>query len=175
MGNAMTGQDKAMLEKEWIAAEARLKLSPADKAKWAGLGCTIRPYVYYDKLLVAWHLVKGQPQVKDIFQAVSVDANFQGGLWVCLRSKVTNEEITLTHTPQRLSADLDIYGWMPFFNEVRYASADWNNLKLPRNMRLTACFKMVDNPDVRAREGQDYLSELHIFRERFPQYSDTRF
>jgi hypothetical protein len=170
-----TSLDKAALEKEWAAAEARLKLNPVDKATWMSLGWTIRPYVYYDKILVAWSLVKGQPQVKDIFQAIAVDASFQGGLWVRLKSKVTDTEIVLTNTPQRLSPTLDIFGWMPFFTEVRYISADWNNLTLPRNMRLNACFKMVDDPMRNPREGKHYLSELHTFRERFPQYSDTRF
>lgn len=176
MGTAvLTPADKATFEKEWAAAEARLKLGAEDKAKWMALGYTIRPYVYYDKILVAWTLVKGQPQIKDIFQAIAVDATFQGGLWVRLKSKVTDTEVILTHTPQRLTKDLDIFGWLPYFNEVRFASADWNNHTLPRSMRLNACFKMGANPAPRPKENSHFLSELHAFREQFPQYRDTRF
>lgn len=175
MGHMVTGGlDKPALEKEWVGAEVRLKLNDADKATWAGLGWTIRPFVYYDKLLVAWTLVKGLPQIKDIFQAIAIDATFQSGLWLRLKSKITDTEVIVTHTPQRLGG-LDIFAWMPYFNEVRFASADWNNLTLTRNMRVTACFKMAEDPSRRPREGKHYLSELHTFRAQFPQYKDTRF
>lgn len=172
-----TGLDKATLEKEWANTEARLKLGKADKAKWGELSYTVRPYVYFDKILIVWTVVKGQPQVKDIFTVTSIDASFQGGLWVKAKSKVTGFESVINHEPRRLATGLDVFAWLPFFNEVRYANpVDWNNPTAPRNLRLSACFKMTQSPDTRLlREGVHYLSELHVFRDRFPQYADTRF
>lgn len=176
MGSVLGQTDKATLERDWANAEARLKLNKLDKASWSAMGHTIRPHVYYDKILVVWQYAKGQPQVKDIFTTVAVDGSFQDGLWVMLRSKITGHESVVTHTPQRLTPDLEIFAWVPFFNEVRFVSQDWNNVNLPRNLRMGLCLKMREDPrKVRLREGVDYLSELHVFRETFPQYSDTRF
>lgn len=176
MGNNNTGLDKVQLEREWANAEARLKLSKEDRNKWAEMGYTIRPFVYFDKILVAWTVVKGEPQVKDIFTVTSLDASFQGGVWVKAKGKVSGHEALFTHTPQRLAPGLDIFAWVPYFNEMRFASQDWNNLSLPRHMRLSMCFKMEGNPlDIRLREGAHYLSELHVFRSEFPQYANTKF
>lgn len=173
--NVGTGIDKPALEREWIGDEAR-KLGKDAKARWMSLAYTVRPYIYFDKILIVWAYVNGQPQVKDIFTITSVDGSFQGGLWAHAKSKVTGDEIVITHQPRRLAADLDVFAWLPFFNELRYVSADWNNPVAPRNLRLSACFKMAEDPrNTRLKNDQHYLSELHTFREQFPQYRTTRF
>lgn len=174
--NSNSGLDKGTLEKEWANAEARLKLGKDDRAAWNKLTYTVRPYVYFDKILIVWTFEKDQPQVKDIFTVTSLDASFQDGLWVRAKSKVTGYEALLTHTPRRLAPGLDVFAWLPFFNELRFQSADWNNPAAPRNLRLAVCFKMQEHPQAtRLHEGVRYLSELHTFREQFPQFRDTRF
>jgi hypothetical protein len=175
MGSITAGQ-KAALEKQWANNEARLKLSGADKTSWRSLSHTIRPFVYYDKTLIIWSLVKGQPNVKDILAVTNVDGSFNEGLWVHIKSKVTGLTTIIDSTPRRLMPGLEVFAWMPFFNEVRYTGADWNDPAASRNLRLAVCFKMAADPHApRLHEGLHYLSELHVFRETFPQYADTRF
>lgn len=170
------GLDKATLEKEWANTEARLRLNREDKGTWDALGHTIRPHVYFEKILIVFTALKGEPQIKDIFTAVAMDGSFQGGLWVRMKSKVTGVETILNHAPQRLAPGLGIFAWVPFFNEVRF-TADERNPNSPRNLRMSACFKMTEDPHGAGllREGLDYLCELHVFRSRFSQYASTRF
>ena len=179
MGTSNIGErsiDKSALEREWAEDEARLKLEPEDRETWNRLGFVIRPFVYFDKILIAWSYQDGLPVIKDIFTVLYMDGSFQGGLWVRIKSKTTGVESVLRHQPQRLAPGLDIFAWLPFFNEVRFVSANWNNPTLSRAARLSACFRMVGDPRREALlSGRDYLSELHVFREQFPQYSQTRF
>lgn len=172
---SITGQDKATLEKEWANAEAR-RLGKDDRASWQRLGHTVRPYVYFDKILIVWTLKKGEPQVLDIFTINGVDVDFTSGVWVNGTGKVSGHNITITQYPQRLAPGLDIFAWLPYFNEMRYVSQDWDKPGMARALRLSACFKMTEDPRKgRLRESVHYLSELHVFREQFPQYADTRF
>lgn len=172
---SITGQDKATLEKEWANAEAR-KLGKDDKAAWQRLGHTVRPFVYFDKILVVWTLKKGEPQVLDIFTVNGVDVDFTSGVTINASGKVSGHDITITQYPQRLAPGINVFTWLPYFNEIRYSSQNWDNPSLPRALRLSACFKMTEDPRrERLREGIHYLSELHVFREQFPQYADTRF
>lgn len=167
--------DRPALEKTWANQEARLKLSKEDKALWDSARYTVRPFVYYDKVLVVWTILKGQPQIKEVLKVVGIDANFQDGIWLRVHAEVAKREILINHTPRRI-LDFDVFAWIPFFNEVRFVSPDWENPQARRNMRLHTCFKMRGRGDEpRPIEGQDFLSELHVFREQFPQYSDTRF
>jgi len=39
---------------------------------------------------------------------------------------------------------------------------------------MSACFKMMGKPDVFVA-NQDFLTELHVFRDMFPKYQHTRF
>ncbi len=177
MGNETAGSggiDRSAYEKDWANAEARLKLGGDDRQQWGASKYTVRPFVYFDKILIVWTLLKGQPQIKDIVAVVGIDISFQDGLWVRLKSKVTNNECVVNHTPRRILG-LDIFAWMPFFNEMRYAGADWHDPEASRNLRLSCCFKMRHKPDETLIEGSQYLSELHVFRSRWPQYADTRF
>lgn len=177
MGTRNTGGiDKATYEKEWASTEARSRLNPADKAKWAEMGHTIRPFAWWNKIFIVWTLVKGSPQVKDILNVVSMDASFTDGVWIKLKSSVTGNETIITQYPQRLAPGLDVFAWVPYFNELRFASAEWSNPSLPRSLRLSVCFKTIADPvQMRLKEGIDYIQELHTFREQFPAYRDTRF
>lgn len=166
--------DKSALEREWVANEARLTLSPEDRIAWDTLRYTMRPFAYYDKIFIVWTLVKGEPQVKDILTVNAIDASFRDGLWVRLESDVTKQEYIVGNRPRRLG-NLGVFAWLPFFNEVRFVSADWNNLTAPRNLRLSICFKMRHKFEEMLEERTDYLTELHAFRSRWPQYRDTRF
>lgn len=179
MGIAVTGEpiDRRALEKQWANHEAQ-KLGHVDRALWQAARYTIRPYVYFNKVLIAWTVVKGEPQIKEVFKVTGVDMSFQGGVALRMYANVAKREITLTHSPRRILPNLDILAWVPFFNEIRFASADWGDLSSKKNLRLHVCLKMRENGDdmrVELVEGQDYLSELHVFREMFPQYRHTRF
>lgn len=176
MGNESNpGIDKAGYEKVWANHAARLHLSEADKTLWHASRYTMRPFVYFDKILIAWTVLKGVPQIKDILHVTSLDASFQDGIWLRVQSKVhKGPEHMVTHVPRRLPG-LEIFAWLPYFNELRYASAQWEDPSLPKNLRLAVCFKMRSKPDFPLVEGEDYLSELHTFREQFPQYAHTRF
>lgn len=173
-----TGEEKLLnkgaLEREWASYEARLHLPSQDRADWDTLRFTTRPFAYYDKIFVAWHVHKGEPHVKDILTVVGLDASFREGLWVRLQSEVRKQEFIVSHRPRRLF-DLNVFAWIPFFNELRYVSADWNDPAASRNLRLSMCFKMRHKYEEMLEEGVDYLSELHNFRSRWPQYRDTRF
>jgi len=173
MGIESSGIDRAGLEKEWANKEARLKLSTADRSLWDSCRYTVRPYVYFDKIFVVWTYLKGQPQVKDILAVTSMDSSFQDGVWVRMVSKVTRHEHLMTHSPRKIG-NHELFAWVPYFNEVRFVSADWENLEAPRNLRLCACFKMKGRPEEPV-EGVDYLTALHVFRSQWPQYKDTRF
>lgn len=178
MGNSnpSNGQEKAVLEKEWANAEARLKLGQDDKSVWSALRHTIRTFAYYDKIFVVWALIKGEPVIRDVFTVQSVDATFQGGLWIKASGKISGHEAVITQTPQRLAPGLDIFAWVPYFNELRYASGDWSNYNLPRHLRSSVCLKMRHDPEDRfLGEGVVCITEMHLFRQRFPQYSQTRF
>lgn len=176
--NNNTGEiDRPALEKQWAANEARLKLGREDKALWDAAHYTVRPYVYYNKVLLVWSIINGRPQVKEVLKVVSIDASFQDGIWLRLRAEIAKKEIQINHTPRRLLPGLDVIGWVPFFNEMRFVGGpDWNDVNARRNLRLHACFKMRSRGDEhRPVEGHDYLTELHVFRDQFPQYADTRF
>ena len=173
--NSGGGIDKATYEKEWANTEARARLNDTDKAKWAEMGHTIRPFAWWNKIFIVWTYVKGQPQIKEIFNTVSMDASFTDGVWVKLKSTITDRETIITQYPTRLAPGLDLFAWVPYFNELRFASAEWSNPSLPRSLRMSVCFKSKFDPDKTSREGIDFISELHVFRERFPQYRETRF
>lgn len=176
MGNSGTGGiDKNSLEKQWAGREARLKLSPDDRALWNSSQCTIRPFVYFDKIMIAWSVEKGQPQVKEVFKVNALDVSFQDGIWLRMHAEIANRDIVINHTPRRLLPDLKVFGWVPFFNELRFVSADWADVDARKNLRLTACFKTVQSDGAPLREGAHYISALHAFREQWPQYADTRF
>lgn len=177
MGTEHAGSsiDKASYEKKWANHLARLNLNSSDKVIWNQSSWTIRPFVYYDKILVAWTIVRGEPQVKDILAVTSLDASFQDGVWITLQSKILGGPSQLvTHSPRRLNG-LDLFVWVPFFNEMRFHGPEWDNPMSPRNLRLTMCIKMQSDPNHIYQDNRDFISELHVFRERFPQYADTRF
>jgi hypothetical protein len=178
MGNAVQGRgiDRDHYEKQWANHEARLKLSPEDKMLWDAARHTFRPYVYFDKVLVVWSVIKGEPQIKEVFKIEGLETSFQDGIWLRLQAQIAKRTVTLSHTPRRMLPDLDIIAWVPYFNELRYASGDWEDLDSRKNLRLHACFKMrAQYPGTTLNEGQDYLSELHVFRAQFPQYAAVRF
>jgi len=176
MGSEYPPFDKAKLEKTWANYAARHNLRDAERALWNSFQYTLRPYVYYDKILIAWTVVKGEPQVKDVFTVVSIETSFQDGIWLHMRSKVNSHaaDHLMTHTPRMLPG-LNIFGWVPFFNELRFTSARWEDPTLPKNLRLAVCFKMRNAPGKLLTENEEYISELHVFRDRFPQYASTRF
>jgi hypothetical protein len=180
MGSAVSGGiDRPTLEKQWANHEARLKLNKDDKALWDSSRYTVRPYVYYNKVLIAWTVVKGQPQIKEIFKVIGLDVSFQDGVWLRMHAEIAGCDVMLSHAPRRLLPNLEVLAWMPYFNEVRFASADWDDLNAKKNLRLHACFKMRSRGDEPVtgliREQHDFLSELHVFRELWPQYAVTRF
>jgi hypothetical protein len=175
MGIENTGIDRSALEKRWANEQARLTMqTEEDKALWAACRYTVRPFVYYNKILLAWRPVKGQPVIQEVLTVTDINVNFQTGTWVHMKGRVSGQEVVITQVPRRILPNLDIVAWMPYFNEMRYSSQDWENPLSTRNLRLSACFKTRDKPDLIV-EGQDYLTELHMFRERFPQYSKTSF
>lgn len=167
--------DKGALERGMASAEVRSKLSAQDRSTWEGLRWTVRPYVYYDKILIAWGLTSGQPEILDVFTVEGIECSFQQGLWARLRSRQTGKEVIVTHTPRRLAPELRIFAWLPFFNEVRFHGPDWNNPSSPKNLRVSMCFKMPMSPKEPLREGVQHLSEMHVFRDQWPQYSHTKF
>jgi hypothetical protein len=181
MGSGISGSDidRPALEKQWANQEARAKLSREDRILWDDSRYTVRPFVYYNKVLVVWSVIKGQPQIKEILKVVGIEASFQDGIWLRLYAEVAKREVMINHTPRKLLPSIDVIGWTPFFNELRYVARDWNDNNPRRNLRLHACFKTRGRgditPDSVLSEGQDFLSELHVFREQFPQYIDTRF
>jgi hypothetical protein len=179
MGRATQGGiDRPTLEKRWANYEARLKLGREDKQLWDASNCTIRPYVYFNKVLIAWTVIRGQPQIKEIFRVIGIDASFQDGVWLRLEAEIAGREVTISHSPRRLLPNLDVISWVPYFNEVRFASADWEDLDAKKNLRLCACFKTRERGDGENKlilPDHDYLSELHVFREQWPQYADVRF
>lgn len=178
MGKHISGIDRPDLEKQWANYEARTKLSAEDKALWDSSAHTIRPYVYYDKVLIAWTVIQGQPQIKEVFKATGLDVSFQDGIWMHLDATIAARRVTVNHTPRRMLPDLDIIAWVPYFNEARFGSSDWNDLAAKKNLRLCGCFKMRSSGDdlrVPLVEGQHYLSELHVFRDLWPQYRSTYF
>lgn len=166
--------DRQQFEKTWANHAARLSLGDEDKALWATTRYTIRPYAYFDKILVAWTFEKGQPKVKDILTVLDATISFQDGIWIRIKSKVSQREQLLTHTPRKVTG-LSVFGWVPYFNELRFASSDWDNPEAPKNLRLSVCFKMQERPDSPLLENIDYITELHVFRRQFPQYHGTRF
>jgi hypothetical protein len=168
-----TGLDKVRYEKEWAAQEARLRLDSESRSKWEASTYTFRPFIYYKKILVAWEQRGASIVVKDVFTVVSMDANFREGVWVKVRDQSGKEHI-ITHTP-RLLGDSNIFAWIPYFNEVRWHAGDWTDPTAPKSLRLAACFKMQYSPNDPLLDGQEYLSELHVFRHRFPEYAKTRF
>jgi hypothetical protein len=171
------GIDKTALEKQWANQEARSKLSKQDRTLWDAARHTVRPYVYFDKVLIVWTAVQGQPVIKEILKVSGLETSFQDGIWLRMHAEIAGRDITINHCPRRLLPNLDIFGWVPFFNEMRYASADWDDPGAKRNLRLHTCFKMrSDSRDIRdVVEGHDYISELHVFRAIWPQYASTRF
>lgn len=176
MGRVDSGEiNKPALERQWATQAARKGLNRDDRALWESSRYTVRPYVYFDKVLIAWTVVKGQPQIKEIFKVIGLDVSFQDGLQVRLYAEVAKTETLITHTPHRLLPNLDVFGWVPYFNEVRYASGNWDDPLSKKNLRLCVCLKMLDRGADRVPEGQHVLSELHVFREQWPQYADTRF
>ena len=170
---ALDFAEKSGYEKEWANNEARLKLSSEDRAIWNCCKCTIRPHVYFDKIFIVWSVKQGVPEILDVLTVESVDATFEMGIWVHAASKLTKAKHVITHTPRRLPG-LDVFVWVPFFNEIRFASNDWNDVTAPRSLRVSLCFKTRDNKQ-RLVEGQHYVTELHVFRDQWPQYASTRF
>jgi hypothetical protein len=167
--------DKGALERDMASSEVRAKLSARDRSVWEALRWTVRPYVYYDKILIAWAYTKGRPEILDVFTVESIECSFQQGMWARLRSEQLGEQVIVTHTPRRLSPELRIFAWLPFFNEVRFHGPDWHNPNSPKNLRVSMCFKMPMSPKEPLREGVHYISEMHTFREQWPEYSTTRF
>lgn len=177
MGSEIAGGviDRSGYEKKWANEASRLSLSSDDKSLWSASRYTMRPFVYFDKILIAWDVVKGEPRIKNILNVIGMDASFQDGIWVKLQSKTQpGADILITHTPRRLPG-LDVFAWVPYFVEVRFVSADWETPNSNKNLRLSACLKMRERPDSVLRENCDYISELHSFRAQFPKYASTRF
>ena len=172
MGNE-AGLDKPRYEKEWSAQEARLKLSPEDRAAWDSASFTIRPYVYFNKIFIVWEFFGGQAHIKNSFTVISMDASFRDGIWVRVRDQDGNESV-INHTP-RLLGRLNVFAWIPYFNEIRYHSNEWNDPTAPKALRLAVCFKTQHNPSEPLREGSTYISELHHFRSQFPGFAKVRF
>ena len=168
-----TGLDKVHYEKEWAAQEARLRLDTESRSKWESAAYTFRTFVYFKKILVAWQKHGTEIVVKNVFTVISMDANFREGIWVRVRDR-DNKEHVITHTP-RLLGDVNVFAWVPYFNEVRWHASDWSDPTSPKALRLAACFKTQFSPHEPLHEGQDYLSELHVFRSQFPQFAKVRF
>lgn len=174
MGSRQSGViDKSAYEKQWASHEARQKLSKEDRHLFETARHTFRPYVYFDKVLVAWTMVQGEPRIKEVFKVVGIDVSFQEGIWLTMYAEVAKRELRISHSPRPL-LDLGVFAWVPFFNELRYASPDWEDPDARKNLRLHACFKTPSSPD-HTVEGHTYLTELHTFRETWPQYAKTRF
>jgi hypothetical protein len=171
--------DRPTLEKQWANQEALMKLSKEDRALWSTSRYTFRPFVYFDKIMVVWTVIKGQPQIKEVLKVVGIEASFQDGIWLRMQAEVAKREIMINHSPRRILPGLDVIAWVPYFNELRFVGPDWDDPSTKRNLRLHACFKMRTRGDVDPgsviAEGHDFISELHVFREQFPQYASTRF
>lgn len=178
MGTAVRGGiDRPLLEKRWANYEARQTLSAEDRGLWDACQYTVRPYVYFNKVLIAWSVVQGQPQIKEIYRVVGLDVSFQDGIWLRMHAEVARRDVTINHVPRKLPG-ADVIAWVPYFNEVRFCSPDWDDPDANRNLRLHACFKMRDRADTQGafiQEGRDHLSELHVFRALWPTYKDVRF
>lgn len=175
MGSEASGLDKPRYEKEWASQEARLKLDATGRHLWDSSRHTVRPYLYYNKIFIAWGIdANGEVVVRDVFTVISMDATFRDGFWIKLRDRNRREHL-ITHTP-RLLGDTDIFAWVPYFNECRWHSNDWSDPAAPKSLRLAVCFKMQSDPQcLPLLREQDYLSELHHFRQQFPQFAKTRF
>lgn len=172
--NKLDKIDKDGYEKAWATALARQNLSPEDRTLWNEARFTIRPYVYHDKIFIVWSYKGGQPVIKDVFTVTNVEVSFQDGFWLKMLSKVhKGREVMVSHSPRRLPG-LNVFAWVPYFMETRFASADWEDPTLTRTLRIQACFKMAGKPD-KFFEEQEHLTELHVFRETFPSYRSTKF
>jgi hypothetical protein len=175
MGTDNGGINKAAYEKNWANHAARLNLDDEGKSLWNSSKYTVRPHVYFDKIMIAWMMVKGSPQVKEVFHVTGADLSLQDGVWVKMQPQIAKGLAHLvTHVPRQLPG-LKVFAWVPYFIELRYASIDWDNPNAPKALRLPVCFKMQEMPAHPHMESLDYLTELHVFRDMFPQYANTRF
>jgi hypothetical protein len=173
MKKHIAGLEKTQLEKSWAEHEATNKLTPTEFALWKRMGHLFKPVAYHHKIFIAWTMQGDTPQVKEVFTVQSVDCSFQAGMWITVYAKVANTHFTLDYTP-RLLPGVDIFGWLPHFNEARYVSRDWSDMSQPMALRMNLCLRMMVTPE-RLQENRDYIQEVHVFREMFPQYSETKF
>lgn len=165
--------DKATLEKRWAHTSVMFSCPEEEKAVWAPLRYTQRPFVYFDKIFIIWAYVNGLPQVRDVLVVTNVTLSFQTGTWLHIESKLTKAVQVVTHAPRQLLGHR-VFAWVPFFLETRFVARDWADPAAPRHLKLQACFKSAASRE-QILEGVDYILELHEFRSAFPTYKDTRF
>jgi len=169
----LTPPERTRYEQIWAGQMARENLNPQDLLLWEQCRQVIRPHAYYNKIYVVWSLQGGAPVVRDVLAVVEASLALQTGIHIHLASRETRDNYVITASPSRIG-NFEIFAWVPYFNEVRFAGRDYSKPG-GRNVRTTLCFKTFAPVGAPPVEGQDYISELHVFRKDWPAHADTRF
>lgn len=167
--------ERIRLEFTWANGAVR-EATPDDADAFQGLRHGSRMFVYPDKLLIAWSLDAGLHDgvtIHNVYRVTGIDCDFLEGIRLVLCDQQDQRHL-ISHVPIRLPG-LDVFLWMPAFNEVRFTPKDWFKPMRPTQFRVGLNFKQTRSLAGGPEEGCHYFSELVDFRRRFPHLSDLRF
>jgi hypothetical protein len=165
--------DKLRYEHNW-ASRALKNLGDKDLSEaWHTHRCVKRSNLFLNRVLVAWHVVDGDVKVQHVFKVVGCGLSFTEGPWVVLQDEAQHRYVIGT-VPCRLGG-LNVFPWLPRFNDVRFTPTEWDNANSPPMLRIAMVYRQGHDLKDGPVEGVDYLSDLNDFKRQAPKYRDARF
>lgn len=156
-------------EHNWANRAVKDGLPTATKALWHTFRHASRVHAFPHRTYVVWHLVDGLPVVLDTVRIADVSLSLERGVTVLLKlSKELGCQL-VSSTPSKLPG-LDVFFWVPAFNEVRWCPNDWNDHGSARILRIALNFKQMRSLANGPVEGAHYLNELEDLRKLYPDF-----
>lgn len=165
------GLDKPALEREWIEWLAQA-FQGAQRRLWNRLGYVHRLAARDNSTYIIWEVVDGSPLVRDYATVVDMVASFKQGLCVklCLSSDpqvINTKHFEVSHAPVQLN-NYPLFMWIPFFNEMRFASYFWSNPQAARELQFSLCVKQQSDSETVLVNGEFHVTLLSKFQKQWP-------
>lgn len=158
----MEKEERSRLEKHRALQAAEQFLENKDFSDWRACAQNVRYKTHRNRTFLVWEVVEGQPVIIDTFRSVDIEASFNDGLRILMRSVSDEFEMWVTHRPQRL-ANYGVFLHVPFLPDTTFLDSPGKR----QTLRVPIVFKMAEDP-ARLVEGVDYMTDVMTYTTLFP-------
>ena len=151
--------DKRVYETLWARHMAATTLTQADHKTWLSYRSVDKIYLGSSDRLVVWQRIAGRNQAVKHLRFVGMELCGGELTYTFSCDKTT---FVVDHFPKWFS-DLQVFLWIPHFNEMRNQPDDWNHPDEPFHLTFGLSLWQKSNPVKEVVSGHSYCTTERTF------------